>query len=134
MPTAEGAFSVSVNANVKVKGLKNRLAAGAEFALKRVAERLLVDSQAFVPVLTGALKDSGTIEVQPTLRQAVSIVRVLYPIDYAERQHEVPYNHPSLGFYGAAKYLQKPLELFGNFYQRLFAFEMERYIELRGDV
>jgi len=134
MPPIEGSFAVTVNSRVKVRELKNRLADAAEHALVQVARRLLADSKAFVPVLTGALKDSGKVEIFPTLKQAVSMVRVVYDLEYAERQHEIPYNHPSLGFFGAARYLTKPLEMFGDFYQRLFTFEMQRYIDLKGDL
>lgn len=134
MATVEGSFAVDINSRVKIRELKNHFADAANFALHQVAIRLLADSQAFVPVLTGALKDSGRVDTIPTLKQSVNMVQVRYAIFYAERQHEIEYNHPSLGFFGASKFLSKPLELFGDFYQRLFVFEMKGFIDLRGEI
>lgn len=128
----EGSISVELNKKFPLRALKVGFAAATDYALKRVAERLLADSRQFVPVLTGQLKDSGYVEVMPDIDLAFSMVRVIYPLPYAETQHEDEYRHPSLGFYGAAKYLQKPLDLFRAFYYELFAFEFDEYVEKNG--
>lgn len=129
---AEGSFSLDVSKKFPVRKLKQGFADATQYALMRVAERLLADSRQYVPVLTGALKDSGTVEVMPKIDDAFEMVRVTYPLDYAETQHEDEYRHPSLGFYGAAKYLAKPLEQFGAFYLELFTFEFDEYVERNG--
>lgn len=128
----EGSFSVNVTKKFPLRALKVGFAAATDYALKRVAERLLSDSRQFVPVLTGALKDSGFVEVMPDVDLAFSMVKVIYPLPYAETQHEDEYRHPSLGFRGAAKYLQRPLDLFADFYFELFAFEFDEYVEKNG--
>ncbi len=128
----EGTFTLSITENFPAKKLKKGMTAAAEFALRQVAERLLSDSRIFVPVLTGALKDSGRIEEQPSFGDAVKAIRVLYDLRYAEKQHEDEFRHPSLGFFGAAKYLTKPLELFGDFYLQLYVFEFERFVAQNG--
>jgi len=131
----EGAFSVQINDQLNISGLKERFTEASEYALQQVATRLLADSRAFVPVLTGALKDSGRVEVMPSPDDALRIIRVTYNVPYALRQHEEEdYWHPSLGFRGAAKYLTKPLMFFGDFYQYLFELEFKRYVEMKGDV
>lgn len=131
MPEA-GTFSVRYKPDIQVRKLKRGMQAATEFALIKVAERLLADSRIYVPVLTGALKDSGKVELIPTLDDAVRYVQVTYNTDYAERQHEIPYRHPSLGFYGAAKYLTKPLEAYGPFYLDLFVLEFDSYVDENG--
>lgn len=132
MPSNDGKFEVDVSMLFDLKGLKAGFKAAAEHALRAIAERLLSDSRIFVPVLTGALKDSGHVEIMPTLNEAISAFRVVYDVSYAERQHEVEYRHPSLGFFGAAKYLEKPLTLFGEFYINLYTFEFDEYVRLHG--
>lgn len=129
---SEGTFSLNITENFPAKKLKKGFQAAAEFALHQVAERLLSDSRIFVPVLTGALKDSGKIVEQPSFGDAVEAVRVTYDLRYAEKQHEEEFRHPSLGFFGAAKYLTKPLEQFGDFYLRLYTFEFERFVAQNG--
>ena len=129
---SDGSFSINVTKKFPLRALRKGFAAATEYALKRVADRLLSDSRQFVPVLTGALKDSGFVEVMPTVDQAFAMVKVIYPLDYAETQHEDEYRHPSLGFRGAAKYLQKPLDLYTDFYFELFAFEFDEYVERNG--
>lgn len=131
MPEA-GTFSVRFKPDIPVRRVKRGAQQAMEYALVKVAERLLADSRIYVPVLTGALKDSGKVELIPTLDQAVRYVQVTYNTDYAERQHEIPYRHPSLGFYGAAKYLTKPLEAYGPFYLELFVLEFNSYVEENG--
>ncbi len=104
----------------------------AEHAIRVVAKELLADSKLFVPVLTGALKDSGRVEEIPTLDKAVRVVRVIYGdvmTLYARIQHEKPFNHPSLGLFGAAKFLEKPLIQNAQFYVRLLVAEYELYIK-----
>lgn len=129
---AEGSFSIDVSKKFSVREIKQGFADATQYALMRVAERLLSDSRQFVPVLTGALKDSGTVEIMPKIDDAFEMVRVTYPLDYAETQHEDEYRHPSLGMFGAAKYLAKPLEQFGSFYLELFTFEFDEYVERNG--
>lgn len=128
----EGAFSVTIKNQLKIPELKKRLTAASEYALVQVANRLLADSRAFVPVLTGDLKDSGRVETMPTSDEAFRVIRVIYDMSYAEKQHEGDYWHPSLGYFGAAKYLAKPLELFGAYYIQLFEFEFKRHVEMGG--
>lgn len=128
----EGSFSVAVAKEFPKAALKRGFSAATQFALLRVADRLLADSRMFVPVLTGALKDSGFVELLPTFDEAFHFVRVVYPLEYAETQHEDEWRHPSLGFYGAAKYLSKPMELYGSFYLELFTFEFDEYVEKHG--
>lgn len=128
----EGSISINVTKKFPLRALKRGFAAATEFALRRVADRLLSDSRQFVPVLTGALKDSGFIEAMPSVDLAFLMVRVIYPLDYAEVQHEEDFRHPSLGFAGPALYLQKPLDLFTDFYFALFAFEFDEFVEKNG--
>ncbi len=93
-----------------------------------VANALLEDSRPYVPVLTGALQDSGRLEAVKGFLDQTDIVKVVYgsaAVNYAYRQHEEPFNHPSLGFYGAAQYLQLPYTLNRGFYAELFRFEVE---------
>lgn len=132
MPETEGTFSLKFEPEIPVRKLKRGFQQAVEFALLKVANRLLADSRIYVPVLTGALKDSGKVELIPTLSDAVSYVQVTYNMDYAEKQHNVEYRHPSLGFYGAAKYLSKPLEAYGPFYMQLFTLEFDSYVEENG--
>ena len=132
MADLSGQFKVDVNLLFDLKGLKKGFMAAAEAAMRAVAERLLSDSRIYVPVLTGALKDSGRVEVMPSFGEAVTAFRVVYDTGYAEKQHEVEYRHPSLGFFGAAKYLEKPLTMFGEFYIQLYTFEFNEYVRLHG--
>lgn len=93
-------------------------------ALEVVAREFLKDSKLYVPVLTGALKDSGHVEVAPLFTEnSERVVRVVYDVFYAWIQHEQPFWHPSLGFYGPARYLEIPLIRFGGFYMALFVEE-----------
>jgi hypothetical protein len=94
----------------------------AEEALVVVAREFLNDSKLYVPVLTGALKDSGHVEVAPS-GDNERVVRVVYDVFYAWMQHERPFWHPSLGFYGAARYMELPLLRFADFYLALFVDE-----------
>jgi hypothetical protein len=128
----EGSFSVKLNKQFALKDWAKGFRAAAEFALERVAERLLADSRLYVPVLTGALRDSGIVEQTPSIGDAVATLRVRYNMPYAEIQHERPFNHPSLGFFGAARYLAIPLELYGRYYLELYRFECEEFIRRNG--
>lgn len=99
-----------------------RLNAAIERALVAVANELLRDSRMYVPVLTGALRNSGRVE-RVYFNDVLHIVRVVYGnalVRYAYYQHEKPLNHPGLGFTGAAKYLEKPLLQNMEFYDFLF--------------
>lgn len=97
-----------------------------------VARELLKDAKLFVPVLTGALKDSGRVEDVPSYSDAVEAVQVIFgsaDVVYAAIQHDHPFWHPSLGFHGAARFLAQPLEINGQFYLRLFLAEYQFLIQ-----
>lgn len=132
MPDTSGKFEIDVKTLFNLDELKKGFEEAAEYALEKVAERLLADSRIYVPVLTGALKSSGHVEKMPTTDDAVKSFRVIYDMSYAEKQHEEEFRHPSLGFFGAAKYLEKPLDLFREFYIELYTFEFNEYVERHG--
>ncbi len=94
-------------------------------ALEVVGYAIWRDSLLFVPVLTGALRDSAHLEFTrlPT-RRSVSLVYGDARIVYAWIQHEKEFWHPSLGYYGAAKYLTRPLIENADYYQALFTAEL----------
>lgn len=97
-------------------------------ALFVVARELWKDSKLYVPVLTGRLRDSGRVKESPYSISDSIEVRVIYGnevVTWAIKQHEVPYNHPSLGFFGPAKYLDKPLQQNYGFYLSLFNTEVQ---------
>jgi len=104
----------------------------ADHALNVVAKELLKDSRLYVPVLTGKLKDSGRIEGYPSVTETRRVVQVIYGNDsnilYAALQHEKPFNHPSLGFFGPAKYLERRLVQNAAFYRALFIAEYQIYM------
>jgi len=133
-PLAQGSFALLVNVKDFTTDVKDTLRKAVLEALKTVAEALLSDSRAYVPVLTGDLLRSGRVEViRHHKRFGTDQVRVVYGreqvIIYAETQHEDPYNHPSLGFFGAAKYLTQPWQANLAFYQALF--ELVLFREMR---
>ena len=101
-----------------------------------VARELLKDAKLFVPVLTGALKDSGRVEPLPVYDDTLRVVRVIFgsaQVVYAAIQHENPdYWHPSLGFHGATKFLEKPLRQNREFYLYLFLAEYRFALERLG--
>lgn len=107
-------ISVDFDGNVVTDAIQDAAFRG----IRRVAEALLADAWAYVPVLTGALRDSGHIE-EFRANGPDLVVQVVYDLVYAIRQHEEEFNHPSLGFFGAAKYLQKPWEANQPFYAAL---------------
>lgn len=126
-----GTISVNISLESFSSNVKQELQNAAEQALVEVAHALLADSRAFVPVLSGALIDSGRVEVVPSLLDAINVVRVVYGnegVPYAIRQHEEPFRHPSLGFTGRALYLARPFELNARFYQELFAISFRRFL------
>lgn len=131
---AQGNISVNVRNQLNLDSIKVRFKDATFYAETKVAQRLLEDSKAFVPVLTGQLKDSASVQSVPPLGTMRGIVRVLYDTPYARTQHEDSYWHPSLGFHGAARYMLKPIEMFGEFYRRLYEYEFRRFIDSRGDV
>lgn len=92
-----------------------------------VARELLKDAKLFVPVLTGALKDSGRVETLPAFDDTVTVVRTIFgsaDVVYAALQHDnETYWHPSLGFRGATKFLERPLLVNREFYLYLFLAE-----------
>ena len=115
--------------------MKDAIRAAAQAAWEEVAQEVLRDSFVFVPVLSGDLLRSGRIEVTHTGFALQSVrISVVYggnAIGYAETQHEDPYNHPSLGFFGAAKYLERPWTLNAVFYQELWKFAFDRALQQR---
>lgn len=127
-----GQFSITISTSLGSAGFKKKLVAACVEAWKVVAERLLQDAAVFVPILTGDLLRSGRVEVFPGVgKNGVPTVSVVFGsdfVDYAETQHEDPYNHPSLGFFGAAKYLERPLAINEPFYRLLFQSELRRQL------
>ena len=104
----------------------------AAHAIRVVAKELLRDSKLYVPVLTGDLKDTGRVEDVLTLDDAVRMVRVVYgnhKVLYARIQHEKAFNHPSLGIFGPAKFLETPLLRNAVFYGALLVAEYELYLK-----
>lgn len=132
--TAFGSIDVTfstADAKELLKVFANVVPDAAQHAIRVVAEELLRDSKLYVPVLTGALKDSGRVEEVPTLDDAVRVARVIYgnaDVLYARIQHEKPFNHPSLGFFGPAKFLEEPLIKNAEFYVLLLVAEYELYL------
>jgi len=135
MPDIQGSFSIDFDTS-DFRGLVGHIRRfsleAADYALLVVANELLRDAQLYVPVLSGRLRDSGRVEDMPEPEGAhIRRVRVVYgnaDVMYAWIQHEVPYNHPSLGLYGPAKYLETPLMMNHNFYMSLFAVEYDLYL------
>jgi len=125
----DGIFTVNWDINFDVKVTKKNVLDAVLFASRTVAERWLSDSKDYVPVLTGALKDSGYVARAKIAGSAAVRFSVFYNTRYAEKQHEEEFNHPSLGFFGRAAYLTKPLEANKDFYEQLFALAMKRYLE-----
>ena len=126
-----GQLVLELSAEIDPGAIKDAFVVASEAALMRVAEALLTDAYAFVPVLTGMLRANGRIEKVPApdKRDVVDALRVIYDLPYAIVQHEEHYRHPSLGFTGRALYLQKPFELNAQFYVALYQFEMARRLE-----
>lgn len=133
MPSTPGPIKVKIRDHLNVPRVKEKLTDGVRRATLAVANQLLQDTQPFVPVLTGALKDSGEVrpDIGPRIDADIKVV-LAYTTKYAAKQHEGNYNHPSLGFKGAAKYITRPLEMFLPFYQAVYLFELERHTKLRG--
>jgi len=134
MPKVIGTIDVSFSSSSLVQGLvryAQTVPEAANHAIRVVAKELLKDSRLYVPVLTGELLKSGRVEELPSLEDAVKVARVVYGsanVVYAKIQHEKPFNHPSLGFFGPAKFLEKPLVDNGEFYQVLLATEYELFL------
>ena len=95
---------VEVNGDWKADGLDVVVRNALENALSEIAEELCVASQAEVPVDTGALKESATVEkIEDDSGQIAYVVS--YGEDYAVEQHE------NLNFFhshGKAKFLEDP--------------------------
>ena len=132
----EGQFAITFDpseAIAEIEALRSQITEASVAAWKVVAERLLFDSRVFVPVLTGDLLRSGRVEVEAITRPGTAPkVRVVFGSDlivYAETQHEDPYNHPSLGFFGAAKYLERPWQLNQAYYLALWRLEFNRTLK-----
>lgn len=134
---ARGSFEIRINSDAarrQIAELRHKASLAAESALRAVARELLADTRLYVPIFTGALKDSGRVE-EFTLTDAIRVARVVFgdtqKVVYAAIQHEVPFNHPSLGYYGAAKYLERPLQANLRFYLLLFAAEYQAALNRR---
>lgn len=131
MPLSTGTIEITFDTRQMIELLRGFIATNdraANRALHVVARELLKDSKLYVPVLTGALKDSGRVEEVPTLNDARRVVQTVYgnaQVLYAFIQHERAFNHPSLGFFGPAKYLEKPLLANYTYYQSLFIVEYQ---------
>lgn len=84
--------------------LEEEIEKNALKGLKKLGEVILDESQKLVPVDTGVLKDSGT--VQSNKRE--QSVTISYNTPYARKQHEDnTLNHPKGG---QAKYLERPFD------------------------
>lgn len=136
MPNARESGTITLDVSFELGGkglidLSDRIKAAASAAMRAVAEALLADSRAFVPILSGKLLDSGRIEEIPNLDTGSIHYRVVYGNDavmYAKTQHDDAYNHPSLGFFGRARYLAKPMELNGRYYAELATLVMRQHM------
>lgn len=126
----EGSFALELEVGAFVDDLKKAMRAAAQKALVAVANALLQDTLAYVPVLTGDLLRTGRVETVFSPLGDTDTVRVIYgdgeDVVYAEYQHEEELNHPSLGFRGRAEYVRRPFELNARFYMELFRFEFIR--------
>lgn len=134
---ATGVVSVK-GAAVYFNRLKRHVPEATEAALLAVASQLLEDSKAYVPVLTGALKKSAKVQYAISMSTAIRAAEVVYgsaDVVYAAIQHDGDFNHPSLGFKGPAKYLERPLrtnylyymELLRRVYEETLLKKMEKY-------
>lgn len=115
----------------QIQDLKSDLRTQIQRGLREIAQQLLIDSRPFVPVLTGDLQRSGRVEVEAFSIDDFEIARVVYGsaiVAYAYRQHEEEFNHPSLGFRGAAKYLERPFALNQRYYFELFRLRLGKYL------
>lgn len=125
----EGTVSLTFELDLHVEAIKKRFLSAVKGAQGVVARALLADAYAYVPVLTGALRDSGRVEHIPTLDDSIVWTRVVFGSDpdvlYAEYQHQEYLRHPSLGFRGRALYLQKPFDANARFYLALYELELQ---------
>jgi hypothetical protein len=124
-------FDVShFNDSAKEFASTNR--AALDQALLSVGSAILRDAKLYVPILTGALKDSGkvSLDIWSNSSQGVRISFGSADVVYAQIQHDKEFWHPSLGFYGAAKYVSKPLMANMYFYTWMFMFELKRWNRL----
>lgn len=130
----KGAGSIRTN----MQKFKTRFRTASLRALKDVAAEFLRDTRPYVPILTGALLDSGRVEVKLDPGDAVDGVTVVYGgrtafnIPYARFQHEEELHHPSLAAGGgpfAAKYLEKPFRKNSQFYLLLYEMRLEFHFE-----
>lgn len=124
---AAGSFEFNVNTQLARRDLRQYgklIPEAVQKALRAVADALLRDAYLYVPVLSGALRDSGRVqELVDGSRHVAQVVFGNFDVVYAEIQHEVEFNHPGLGFFGAAKYLEKPFINNYEFYRILFVTE-----------
>lgn len=134
---AVGSIALNLNTSELRRALQRYrrvFTAASIYALKVVAAQLLKDAKLYVPVLTGALKDSGRVEEAPQFSDALRVVRTVFgsaDVLYAYVQHEVPFNHPSLGMFGPARYLSEPLRRNWDYYQELLQEAHQDYMQRR---
>ncbi|QIS18531.1 hypothetical protein [Nocardia terpenica] len=91
---------------------------GVEEGLFEASEVLLAQSNAIVPLDEGPLMNSGTAEIRD------GKARVGYNTPYAYRQHEDLTLHHPRG--RQAKYLEKPLNQFGDELERIVSAAISR--------
>lgn len=94
----------------------------ANTAVKKLGEKILAESKKIVPYDMGNLQDSGTFHIDEEAGEAVIFydVKAKHPEvndNYAAKQHEGFYNHPSAhsrhperGARGQRKYLEEPFK------------------------
>jgi hypothetical protein len=89
----------------------------AHTAVAAEAQQLLTEAQRRVPVRTGALRDSGHIEIEEPQSSPVHKARIVFDMPYALKVHEdLEAHHDN----GQAKYLESVLrEAAPNEAQRL---------------
>ena len=105
--------------------LEEEIAAAAFKGIKKLGEVILGESQKLVPVDTGVLKDSGT--VQSNKRE--QSVTISYNTPYARKQHEDnTLNHPRGG---QAKYLERPFNEKVGEAEGYIANELQRILRKR---
>lgn len=135
---ALGTIALTFDLDLQVEDVRRRFKSAVKGAQGVVARALLADAYAYVPVLSGALRDSGRVEHIPTLDDSIVWTRVVFgsnpDVLYAEYQHEEDLRHPSLGFKGRAKYLQKPFDANSRFYLALYELELSNRLNSDDEV
>ena len=132
----EGEISIDLTLKAQVEQVRQRFLRAVQASQEVVARALLADALSYVPVLTGALIDTGRVEHIPTFDDTLVFTRVVFgsnEVVYAERQHEEVFNHPQLGFRGRAKYLERPFTANIDFYYALYELELENRLNSDDD-